>query len=90
MSTQKFSLHNRTQSDYNSRLFDHILCLKFYSCKPIQVGEGYIYFEIPQSFIIFCDGSIKDAHCKRKQIELWESPQLINKNHNVLPCYNTS
>jgi len=89
ISIQKFSLHNRTQSNYNSLLiWSHILRFKFYSFKPIQVGVGYIYFGFPQSFIIFCDGSIKDAHCKRD--ELWESPQLVNKNHNVLPCYNTS
>jgi hypothetical protein len=39
-----------------------------------------MYFGTLQSLIKFvCDGRIKDAHHKKKEIELWVFSQLINE-----------
>jgi hypothetical protein len=62
---------------------------KSYSSKTILAAKGGDYnipnyFGTVQSLIIFFnDGTIKDAHHKRKKIELWGSPQLINESQFI-------
>jgi hypothetical protein len=58
-----------------NRLIYLYLYPKFYSCNLFKAAQkrrlGYMYFGTLQSSIKFvCDGPIKDAHHKKKEIEL--------------------
>jgi hypothetical protein len=49
-------------------------------------GEHYniCILGLSNSWFFFIDEPIKNAHEKRKEEELWESPRLIDMNHIIL------